>query len=66
MLASLVLKLEVTHARPHLKSQLVYALSYLMCDLENVSQSAKDLFEVTYVCAQSQVWSYKKITISMH
>ena len=44
MLASLVLKLEVTHARSHLKSQLVCTE---LCDLENVSQSApKDIFEV--------------------
>ena len=39
----------LTHPRSHLKS-----LSYLMCDLENVSQSApKDIFEVTR--ARSQV-----------
>ena len=55
---SLVLKPKVTHVRSHLK---ITALSYLMCDLENVSQRylQSDTCKVTGVIVQ-------EITIGMH
>ena len=52
---SLVIELKVTHVRSHLK------LSYLMCDLENVSQRylRSDTCKVTGVIVQ-------EITVGMH